>query len=72
LLAALDQAEAEIAGLNRQVEEEVRRRPAAISKNRLTPGHVVRDRMTTRKRLNCAAIREVPQVRQRFVVPSSN
>ena len=30
LLAALDQAEAEIAGLNRQVEEEVRRRPAAM------------------------------------------
>jgi transposase len=30
LLAALDQVEAEIAGLNRQVEEEVKRRPAAM------------------------------------------
>jgi len=30
LLAALDQMEAEIAGLNRQVEEEVKRRPAAM------------------------------------------
>ena len=30
LLATLDQLEAEIAGLNRQVEEEVKRRPAAL------------------------------------------
>ena len=30
MLAALDQMEVEIAGLNRQVEEEVKRRPAAM------------------------------------------